>query len=803
MEPRRLCVADVAFDSRSAGADAVFTYLASPDSVPGEACLAAIGARQAIGYIRAVRWTDDQALGFDPKRLKPLGPRISGAGLPQGMMELMEQVAQDCLAPLGSVLGLAAPPNIKDRLAVAWTPGRGRDAEDKLTAAEEEALAVVRELGEVADVKGKRIEDGMKRVLRKLEAKGLVFRSTRLVSPAERRRLPGRYRLATDSEAIEAFLTAEGRRRPAQAMTLVRMQGSEGVSFSSAEIKSLAGVTEQTVRALIQAGLLVEEEAGDRPAEPPPEPNERQAKAIEAIVQAIRAREPQGFLLFGVTGSGKTEVYLRAAAESLAAGRPVLYLVPEIALTAQVVAQLRARFGDRVAILHSSLTPSERLDQWLRIRRGEAPVVLGARSAVFAPLGDLGLIVLDEEHEGSYKQDSSPRYHAKSVAMRLARRHGCPCVLGSATPSIESFSDALDGPLRLLRLPARAASARLPEVQIEDLGAGFRGRAPSLFTPALSRALREEIEAGHQAILFLNRRAFSPALVCRDCGHRPACSDCAVSLSFHRRAGRLRCHHCGRDEGVPDFCPNCGGHRITPFGIGAERVEEEAARLLPDSVVARLDRDAVRVKGALEDIMARFRSGDIHVLVGTQMVAKGLDFPNVTLVGVVAADVSLSVPDFRATERTFQLLSQVAGRAGRGRKPGRVIIQTLSPEEPAIVMAQTHDYEAFFRALSEERALAGYPPFRRLVRVLFTGEELAAVEDSSSIAAQRLRRSLVDAEVVGPANCPLERLNKMYRRHLLVKLDPGADPGPVAEALEGMDNPRVRMVIDVDPMSLT
>jgi primosomal protein N' (replication factor Y) len=254
---------------------------------------------------------------------------------------------------------------------------------------------------------------------------------------------------------------------------------------------------------------------------------------------------------------------------------------------------------------------------------------------------------------------------------------------------------------------------------------------------------------------------------------------------------------------VPDFCPNCGGHRITPFGVGTERVEEEAARLLPDAVVARLDRDAVRVKGALEDIMARFRSGEIHVLVGTQMVAKGLDFPNVTLVGVVAADVSLSVPDFRATERTFQLLSQVSGRAGRGRKPGRVIIQTLSPEEPAVVMAQTHDYEAFFRSLSEERALSGYPPFRRLVRVLFTGEELAAVEDSSSIAAERLRRSLVGAEVVGPASCPLERLNKLHRRHLLVKLDPGADPAPVARALEGIENPHVRLVIDVDPMSLT
>lgn len=803
MSSERLLVADVVIDAKTAGSDAEFTYLAPPDAAVGEARLVPIGPRQALGHVFAVRRVTADELGFDPKRLRPLGPRVADADLTPGLVKLIQEVAEDCLAPRGAVLGLASPPGIRDRLAVAWRPTRPAGPDEKLNAAEQEALAVMTELGEVVDAKGDRLADGMKRILRRLEAQGLAVRATRLTSPTERRKIPGRFRLTRDASAIEGFLAKESRRSPAQAMTLVRLQGSEGAAFTASEIRSLAGVTDQTIRALAKAGLLEPAPSEDQSATAPPEPNERQAAAISAISAAIRARESKGFLLFGVTGSGKTEVFLRSAAEALSRGRTVLYLVPEIALTAQVAGQLRSRFGDRVAILHSNLSPAERLEAWLRIRRGETPVVLGARSAAFAPLEEIGLIVLDEEHEGSYKQDTSPRYHAKSVAARLAAIHGCPYVLGSATPSIETFSDALDGPLTLLRLPARAAeAARLPEVLIEDLGAGFRGRTPALFTPALQEALIQEVGAGRQAILFLNRRAYAPSLVCRDCGHRPSCDSCAVSLSFHRRLERLRCHHCGKDEPVPPLCPSCGSTRLAPFGVGAQRVEEEAAMLLPNAVVARLDRDAVRVKGVLEETLARFRAGEIQVLVGTQMVAKGLDFPNVTLVGVVAADVSLSVPDFRATERTFQLLSQVAGRAGRGKWPGRVIIQTLAPEEPAIVMARDHDYEAFFRRLAEQRSEAGYPPFRRLVRLLFTGEDQKAVTAASESAARRLRTALREAEIIGPANCPLERLNGHWRRHLLVKLEPSASPAPVAAAVEGGLSPAVRMIIDVDPMSL-
>ncbi len=798
-----LLVAEVGLDARTAGAQAVYTYLASPDVSVGEARLVPLGPRRVLGYVLALREVDAAALGFPVEQLKALGPRVEGLGLPEPTLALIHEVARQTLSPVSLALGLAAPPGTRDRLVTTWEPTGAEPGETPLTTAQAEALRVLTEVGCLQDTKAKPIPQGSRSALRALERRGLARRGVRLAPRTERQRLSGLLRLTADTAKVEAFLRGPGKRKPAQAVTLMRLQGSESAAFSVEEVRALGGVTDQIVQALVAAGLLETVEAAAAPVRATHTPNPHQRAAIEAIVEAVQARRAERFLLFGVTGSGKTEVYLRAAAEALKAGRQVLYLVPEIALTAQVVAQLRERFGGRVAVVHSNMSPGERLESWTRVRRGETPVVLGARSALFAPFTDLGLIVLDEEHEGSYKQDAAPRYHAKRLAAFLAGQFSCPLVLGSATPSVESFHDAEAGRVRLLRLPERAASARLPGVEVVDLTELYRTFKPSILSPRLSDLLGETLGRGEQAILFLNRRAYSPFLVCRDCGHRFLCHQCAVALAYHRKENRLRCHHCGEQHPVPDVCPQCEGTRVAPFGVGAEKVEEAVGLAFPSARVARLDRDVARRVGALEETLTAFRSGALDVLVGTQMVAKGLDFPNVTLVGVIAADVSLNVPDFRASERTFQLLSQVAGRAGRGRAPGTVVVQTLNPTHTAVLSAQRHDFEGFYQEVMAEREEAGYPPCRRLVNVLFTGEDRAGVFGLSAVAAQRLRLGLDGgAEVLGPADCPVERVQNLWRRHVLVKLPPDGDPGPIQSILESVETGKARIVVDVDPGSL-
>ncbi|MBS1713561.1 MAG: primosomal protein N' [Armatimonadetes bacterium] len=798
-------VADVGLDAKSAGSQAVYTYLAgqSPVPVPGEAYFVPLGPRRAIGYVLAVREADERSLGFAPSRLRPLGARVEGLALPSQTLDLVREVARQTLSPMSVALTVAVPPSVRERLVTTWRAVDPRPTCDEpLTTAQQEALRVLKDHGGLTDSKAAPLADGAKSSLRALERRGLAVQSVELSRRREDNRLTGHFRLTADQAKVETFLTGPGKRRPAQTVTLMRLQGSESASFSVQEIKSLGGVTDQTIKALVQAGLLEEESGSPSGLKAPPRPNDHQQAAIDAIGRPLREGRHEEFLLFGVTGSGKTEVYLRCAAEALKRGRQVLYLVPEIALTAQVIAQLRERFGDQVAVVHSNMTPAERLDSWLKVKNGECPVVLGPRSAVFAPLTNVGLIVVDEEHESSYKQENAPRYQTKALASYLGRLSGCPVVYGSATPSIESFFAAERGDTTLLRLPSRAAEAVLPTVEVVDLAQLYRERRPSVLSPQLDDKVREALARQEQAILFLNRRAYSPFLICRDCGHRFMCPHCAVSLAFHRRDRKMRCHQCGHQEDVTETCPECGGTRVAPFGTGTEKVEETVQALFPDAKVSRLDRDVARKKGALEETIAAFRSRTNDILVGTQMVAKGLDFPNVTVVGVVAADVSLNVPDFRAGERTFQLLSQVAGRAGRGTSPGTVVIQTLSPTNEAVLCARDHEYEGFYRSELEQRREAGYPPFKRLVNVLVTGENRQDVVGLAAVAGQRLRLALAGVEVLGPVDCPIERLQNLWRRHILVKMEPGSDPGPVRDALEGLKASKARLVIDVDPASL-
>jgi primosomal protein N' (replication factor Y) len=792
-------VVDVVIDPRSGGAQAVYTYLASGDIKPGEGLIVPLGPRSTLGFASEVYQATEQDLGFPFTSLKPPSAKVRGITLPAQLVDLARFVAEEYLCPLPIALSAAIPPSARDRLVTAWTL---KSKDGPQTPLQQEVVRFLEESnGTIYDTKSKKLPAATVRALRLLRNKGMVEQSIELHPYEERKGGETLLRLAADERKIETFLDKEGKRKPAQALTLMRLQVAERSSFSPGEIKSLAGVTDATLKALQESGLLEATTMKDQFMAQPPTPNRYQKLAIEAITDAIQARQEKGFLLYGITGSGKTEVYLRAAAEALRMGRQVLYLVPEIALAAQGIGRLRERFGSKVAVLHSDLPNSERLKNWMRARNGDAPVVLGARSALYAPLDNLGLIIVDEEHEASYKQESAPRYHSKTIALTLGKLHGCPVVLGSATPSIESFWEADNDRLTLLTLPERAASAQLPEVHIDDLAQGYRDGKPALLCDDLQKRITETLATKHQAILFLNRRAYAPFIICRDCGYQARCKYCAVSLSFHRQDRRLRCHHCGYSERPPDLCPKCRGTRVGPFGVGTEKVEETVAAQFPTARVARLDRDVARKKGALEEIFARFRSGDIDILVGTQMVAKGLDFPNVTLVGVIAADMSLNIPDFRAGERTFQLLAQVAGRAGRGKAHGHVVIQTFNPLHPAVQFAQTHDYVAFYEGALIERKEAGYPPFQRLVNIVFSGTSKGAVLELSAQAAARLAE-IPTVEVLGPVDCALERLQSRWRRHVLLKLPAGESPKSIGEALLGLGGKDLHVLIDVDPYSL-
>ncbi len=540
---------------------------------------------------------------------------------------------------------------------------------------------------------------------------------------------------------------------------------------------------------------------------PPASPekiNAVQEEALDAIGAAIALPRFAVFLLHGVTGSGKTEVYLRSAAAALAAGRSVLLLTPEISLAAPLVSAARDRLGQTVALLHSALSDGERRDAWYRLRRGEARVVVGARSALFAPLQNLGLIVVDEEHDGAYKQEQGPRYQARDMAIVRARLTGIPAVLGSATPSLESYRNARSERYHLLRFPERVDGRPMPSVRVVALGG--RDPATGLLTPELLGAIRERLQRGEQTLLFLNRRGFAPTLLCRECGHVVLCPDCSVALTYHKAERVLRCHYCGERRSMPGICPGCRGTGLTLLGLGTERLDEAVRAAIPEARVARMDRDTMGRRHAHERVLGAMAAGKLDVLIGTQMIAKGLDLPRVTLVGVVCADVGLFLPDFRAAERTFQLLVQVIGRCGRADRPGEAIVQTYNPRHDCIQRAVRQEYEAFYEAEVAQRRALRYPPWTGLTLLLVRAKEPERAARAAAALGERLRRELKDVTLIGPAPAPLPRLRGMSRWQLLLKTT-GRRPSPeLAEAIrragrEGLLK-GVEAVIDVDPYNL-
>jgi primosomal protein N' (replication factor Y) len=534
-------------------------------------------------------------------------------------------------------------------------------------------------------------------------------------------------------------------------------------------------------------------------------PTEEQESVLAPLLEAAPAGGYRPFLLHGVTGSGKTEVYFRAIEAALGRDRGAIFLVPEIALTPMLVRAATARFGATVSVLHSELSAGERHDQWWRIREGDARVVVGARSAVFAPVPDLGLVVVDEEHDASYKQDESPRYHGRDVAVVRARLEGCPVLLGSATPSVESHANALKGKYERLVMPRRIGPQGLPQVEIVDRRSVLRQGGDPVLSPVLREALAERLARREQSLLLLNRRGYATSLLCRECGQQAMCPNCSVSLTLHQGGQTALCHYCGHEAKAPSACPSCRGAYLRLTGFGTERVVETVRAALPSARVERLDRDRARRRGVVAQTLAAFERGELDILVGTQMIAKGHDFPRVTLVGVIDADVGLGLPDFRSAERTFQLLTQVAGRAGRGDAKGQVILQSHLPDHYALVFACAQDYDSFFEREMEFRRTMGYPPLTALINLVVRSEDAGKGATEAETLARALRTAAAGRyRVLGPAHAPLARLRSEHRFQILLKGHRPAMRKAVRDALverHGIQRwPGI--AVDVDPLTV-
>jgi primosomal protein N' (replication factor Y) len=495
-----------------------------------------------------------------------------------------------------------------------------------------------------------------------------------------------------------------------------------------------------------------------------------QQPVVETVCATVTKEQAETFLLEGVTGSGKTEVYLQIIAAALAKGRTALMLVPEIALTPQMVHRVRGRFGAAVAVMHSGLSEGEKFDEWRRIQRGEAQVVVGARSAAFAPLQNIGVFIIDEEHEASYKQADAPRYHARDVILHRAQAANAPVVLGSATPSLESRARAEKGVYTLLRLPHRVNQHPLPQVRLIDMREAYQNGGRDDFSTPLLAALEERLARHEQSVLLLNRRGYSAFVMCRECGYKVMCPNCDISLTLHMDSHSLRCHYCGHEEPVPQVCPSCGSKKIRYYGTGTQKVEATLNQLLPQARVLRMDVDTTRRKGGHAKLLKAFGAHQADILLGTQMIAKGLDFPDVTLVGVINADTGLGLPDFRASERTFQLLTQVSGRAGRADKPGEVFIQTFNPEHYAIRFAQKHDYEGFFYAEMAIRHRGDYPPYFYTLKLTVNHQdETQAAKAIFSLAKQLTAALSPEARILGPTPGAIARLKNRYYYQMVIK----------------------------------
>lgn len=772
----------------------------------GKRVLVPLGKRKVTGYLLKICPSLPPGIKAPIKNI--LDVLDDSPLFDEGMLQFFRWAADYYLAPLGEVIKTALPSGINwesyyhlsltqegRRVAASSSPGR--------------RTSHIEALQSIDPQRGSPLKKFLKNhphhsLLFSLQKKGLIHLEAKIQEGKTKAKKVTFVEVLPSSHPTEAL-------KPREKEILSFLENKKRVPLK--ELRRNFKRASSTIKELEAGGMVAvkEEEIYREPIMEVVERDEvpfpltpEQQEALEQIRGALQGKMFRSFLIYGVTGSGKTEVYLRAVQEALSLGKKALILVPEISLTPQLWGRFQRRLAGEMALLHSGLSPGERYDQWRKVNRGEVKAIIGARSAIFAPCKDLGLIIVDEEHDTSYKQEEGVRYNARDLAMVRAKREGAVVILGSATPSLESFYNAQRGKFQYISLPQRVAGGILPQVEIVNL----KGEKHTLLSSTLKEALAENLEEGGQSLLFLNRRGFSSSVICADCGSPFKCNHCSVTLTFHAQRKILLCHYCGYHLSAHQICPHCGGNWVQLLGFGTERVEEEVRRLFPRARVARMDSDVMTRRGAYGKLLQALERGDIDILVGTQMIVKGHDFPQITLVGIVAADVTLNLPELRAAERGFQLLSQAAGRAGRGRRPGRVIIQTFLPNHYAIQRAKGHDFWGFYQDEMALRKTLRYPPFTRMVNIRVSSKKPQDAEEGIHELAKKgeilLKTHPGRVEILGPSPAPLAQIKGRYRWQLLLKGEKTVHLHSFARSL--MDEwgtwKGVRVELDVDPISM-
>ncbi|GKV67747.1 primosomal protein N' [Sporosarcina sp. NCCP-2716] len=733
---------------------------------PGMRVKVPFGPRKVVGYVIDVKETS----GLDETKLKPVEQLIDFEPvLSPELLELSEWLAEDTLAYRIEALQVMLPAAMRakyEKFIVIIRP----------EAVTDEAFLSMLNGRERVPLKAADTP-GLLKLLKAYTTDGAVRVETLVKQQTAVKKV--RMIHMQDKRTIETMLAGLNKQAAKQRDLLEWMLTHAGESMEAGRLMKEAGMSATVLKAVIDKGAATErktevyrepETVHMKNSSAPAELTANQGEAVRQVTDAFHEERDSVFLLHGITGSGKTEVYLRSIEEVLKNGREAIVLVPEISLTPQMTSRFKERFGDQVAVMHSALSAGEKYDEWRKIHRKEVKVVVGARSAVFAPFENLGILILDEEHESTYKQEDNPRYHARDVAIWRAAYNRCPVILGSATPALESYARASKGVYELLELPTRVKEQALPSVTVVDMRNELKDGNRSMFSVPLAEAIRARLAKHEQIVLFLNKRGFSSFVLCRDCGTTIQCPNCDISLTYHRATENLKCHYCGHEEQVPHSCPECESEHIRFFGTGTQKAEEEVARLFPEARVLRMDVDTTRQKGSHARLLQKFGEGQADILLGTQMIAKGLDFPNITLVGVLAADTTLHLADFRAAEKTFQLLTQVSGRAGRHDLEGEVFIQTYTPEHYAIELAKAQLYEPFYDMEMRTRKQFGYPPFYYIVNIQFSHENLLKVVEYAEKAARFLTEHLgPDSVLIGPTASAISRVNNRYRYQCLIK----------------------------------
>ncbi|PRO65279.1 primosomal protein N' [Alkalicoccus urumqiensis] len=766
-------IAEVIVDVPSQAVDRRFDYLVPEEFIEtmAEGCRVHVpfAGRPVQGFVVHLKETTP----LDLQKLKPVASQIDlSPALTPELLQLAEKLKETTLALhvaiLKAMLPQAMRSSYKKRLLLLRPEEeKGTDLEALFSG--EAAIDSLEDWRKQAD------EPQRALMMRAVRAGRVQVEPVVTTRDAAKKRVA--YRRSATPEETALFQKEQEKRAPKQASAAALFQHEDalwtvdeakqhGISKAVLETLTEQGILEKTEKTISRDPFEGREVAPDQPMEL----FAAQEEAFNRVDALIQHRKHKTLLLRGVTGSGKTEVYLQAIEKVIAAGREAIVLVPEISLTPQMVLRFRARFGSRVAVMHSALSKGEKYDEWVKIRNKEVDVVVGARSAVFAPFENLGLIIIDEEHEASYKQEESPRYHARTTAILRGEYYHCPVLLGSATPSLESYARAEKGVYEMLTMADRVNDLEMPEVKLIDMRKELHEGNRSMFSESLKEAMRLRMENKEQTVLMLNRRGYSSFIMCRDCGYVPQCIHCDISLTYHRSSQSLQCHYCGYQETLPQRCPECESSHIRFFGTGTQKVEEELRKELDGVRIIRMDVDTTRQKGSHEKLLDAFGRGEADILLGTQMIAKGLDFPNITLAGVLAADSMLHLPDFRAAERTFQLLTQVAGRAGRHKKPGEVLIQTYSPEHYSITEVQGHNYTAFYEKEMQMRRFGGYPPYYYLSMLQISHTDLSQAVRFTEKAAAFLRERLSEKTVVyGPTASPIPRIKDRYRYQCMIK----------------------------------